>query len=45
MRERQRVIAIPEGWNIRTDSEMSNKKTPYGNTAHKNMEEKKKISQ
>ena len=41
MRERQEVIAIPEGWNIRTASEMSNKKTPYGNTAHWNMEEKK----
>ena len=27
MRERQGVIAIPEGWNIRTASEMSNKKT------------------
>ena len=41
MRERQGVIAIPEGWNIRTASEMSKKKTPDGNTARWYMEEKR----
>ena len=41
MRDRQGVIAIPEGWNIRTASEMSKKKNPDENTARWYMEVKK----
>ena len=39
------AIATPEGWNTRRASGTSTRTTPFGNTAHWNMEERKWTSQ